>query len=212
MWSYASHCATLIQVVNHVEDKGVVGCFLRCEPSGLAETVVIVELVGGTPFCGERGICHYRIELCIAKGIPFQRIAVLYLEVAELDAVQQHIHPGKVVSGRVLLLPVNIHRMTDLCRTEKQRSTTASRVIHIAKPCATDKYNLGQYLTDLLRSIELSGFFSGSSVKLANHILIGIAKNVNLIRGFHTKLYVVQCQQYVADEGILVICRLAQFR
>ena len=102
--------------------------------------------------------------------------------------------------------------MADLCRTKKQRAATASRVIHIAKPRMTDRHNFSQYLTNLLRCIELSGFLSGSSGKLANHILVGIAKDVYFFRCLHAKLYIVQCQQYIADERILVICRLAQFR
>ena len=50
MRSDTSHCATLIEVVNHVENKGIVGCLAWCQASSLAETVVVVELVRSTPF------------------------------------------------------------------------------------------------------------------------------------------------------------------
>ena len=193
-----------------MQDKSIVGCLFRCKSSSLAATVIIVVFVSCTPFSGERRISHDCIKLRIAKCVPLQRITVFYLEVIESDAVQQHIHSGKVVSGRILLLSINVHCMTYLCCAEKQRATTASRVIHIAKPCATDKNNFSQNLADFLRSIELSGFFPGSCCKLTNHIFVGIAKNINLIRGFHSKLYIVQSQQDVADKSILVICRLTQ--
>ena len=102
--------------------------------------------------------------------------------------------------------------MTHLGRTEKQRATTASRVIHIAKPCMADRHYLCQYLTDFLRSVEFSGFLSGSCGKLPNHILIGITKNIYFFRCLHTKLNVIQSQQHIADKRVLILCRLAKFR
>ena len=69
MRSNTSHCATLIKVVNHVENKGVVGCLAWCQASCLAETVVVVELVGCTPFGRERWICDDSVKLSVAKSI-----------------------------------------------------------------------------------------------------------------------------------------------
>ena len=88
MRSDTSHCATLIEVVNHVENKGIVGCLAWCQTSSLAETIIVVELIGSTPFSRERRICHHRIKLSITKSISLQGVAILYTEVAELDAMQ----------------------------------------------------------------------------------------------------------------------------
>ena len=35
------------------------------------------------------------------------------------NAVKQHIHSGKVVSCRILFLPINIHSISNTCRTEQ---------------------------------------------------------------------------------------------
>ena len=50
MRSDTSHGTTLIEVVNHVENKGIVGSLAWCQASCLAETVIIIEFVGSTPF------------------------------------------------------------------------------------------------------------------------------------------------------------------
>lgn len=88
MRSDTSHCATLIEVVNHVENKGIVGCLAWCQTSSLAETVIVVELIGSTPFSREGRICYHSVKLSIAKSISLQGIAILYAEVAELDTMQ----------------------------------------------------------------------------------------------------------------------------
>ncbi len=72
--------------------------------------------------------------------------------------------------------------------------------------------NLRQYTADLLRSIELTCFLACTGSKLANHILISIAQNVNLLRCLHTKLYVIECKQNIANKRILVICCLSELR
>ena len=60
-----SHCATLVQMVNHVQDKGVVGCLAWSETTCLAETIIVVELFSCTPFGRERRIGHYGIKLLL---------------------------------------------------------------------------------------------------------------------------------------------------
>ena len=88
MRSDTSHCATLIEVVNHVENKGIVGSLAWCQASSLAETVIVVELFGSTPFCRERRICYHCVKLCIAKSISLQSVAILNAEIAELNTMQ----------------------------------------------------------------------------------------------------------------------------
>ena len=117
--SNASHRTTFIEVMNHMQNKSIVGCFLRCKSSCFTETVVVVEFVGSTPFGRERRICNHCIELHIIECVPFKRIAILYFEAAESDTVQQHIHSGKVVSSRIFLLSIDICRLTDTCCTEQ---------------------------------------------------------------------------------------------
>ena len=118
--SNASHRTTFIEMMNHVQDKSIVGCFLRGKPSCFTETVVVVKFVGGTPFGRERRICNHRIKLHIIECIPFKCIAILYFEAAEADAMQQHIHSGKVVGCRILLLSVDICCLANTCSTEQQ--------------------------------------------------------------------------------------------
>ena len=52
--------------------------------------------------------------------------------------------------------------------------------------------NLRQYTADLLRSIELTCFLACTGSKLANHIFVSIAQNINFLRGFYTELYIVE--------------------
>jgi len=68
-----------------VEDECIIGSFTGSKSPCFAETVVVVELLGSTPLCRERRIGNNRIKLSVAKGISFERIAILYAEIAELD-------------------------------------------------------------------------------------------------------------------------------
>ena len=141
MRSNTSHCTALVQVINHVQDKSIIGSLTWCKPSCFAETIISIEFVGSTPFCRERRICNYSIKLSITKRIPFKCITILNLEVAESDAMKQHIHSGKVISCRILFLSININCISDIGSTKKQRATTASRVIYIAQTLVSDGNN-----------------------------------------------------------------------
>ena len=210
MRSDTSHCATLIEVVNHVENKGIVGCLAWCQASCLTETIVVVELIGCTPFGRERRICYHSVKLCIAKSISLQSITILYAEVAKLDAMKKHIHTSQVVGRGVLLLSENLVCMTDACCTEQQRTTTTGRVIDIAQTSVTDGYDLCQDTAYFLRSVELASFLASTRGKLANHILVGITENVNLLRCFHTKVNIIKGKKNIAYQSVLVIGSLAQ--
>ena len=210
MRSDTSHCATLIEVVNHVENKGIVGRLAWCQASCLTETVVVVELVRCTPFGRERRICYHSVKLCIAKSISLQGIAILYAEVTELDAMKEHVHTSQVVGRRIFLLSEDLVCMTDACSTKQQRTTTASRVINIAQTSVTNGHNLCQDTAHFLRCVELTSFLASTSGKLANHILVGITENINLLRCFHTKVNIIKCKKNIADQSILVIGSLAQ--
>ena len=166
MRSNTSHRTTFVQVVNHVQDKSIVGCLAWCKSSCLTETVIGIEFVGSTPFGRERRICYNSIKLGVAKGIPFKCITVFYLEIAELNAVKQHIHSSKIVGCRILFLSVNIYCIANTCSTKQQRAATASRVIDIAQTLMSYRDDFCQDTADFLRSIEFSGFLSGSCSKL----------------------------------------------
>jgi len=142
MRSNTSHRTTFVQMVNHVQDKSIVGCLAWCKPSCFTETVIGIEFVGGTPFSRERRICYNSIKLGVAKGIPFKCITVFYLEITELNAVKQHIHSSKIVGCRILFLSVNIYSVTNTCSTKQQRAATASRVIDIAQTLVSNGNNL----------------------------------------------------------------------
>ena len=120
MRSYTSHCATLIEVVNHVKYKGIIGCLAWSKTTCFTKTVIVVELVGSTPFGREGRICYHSVKLSIAKSIRFKCVTILNAEVAELDAVQKHVHTSQVVGRRVLLLSEYLVCMTYACCTEQQ--------------------------------------------------------------------------------------------
>ena len=103
-----------------MENESIVGRFAWSKPSGFAETVIVVELVGSTPFCRERRICHYSVKLRVTESIRFQRISVFDAEVTEFDTVQKHVHTSQIVGRGILLLPKNLVGFTDACRTEQQ--------------------------------------------------------------------------------------------
>ena len=103
-----------------MEDECIIGSFTGSKSPYFAETVVVVELLGSTPLCRERRIGNNRIKLSVAKGISFERIAILYAEIAELDAVQQHVHTGKIVGCGVFLLPKDFVSMADVCSAKQK--------------------------------------------------------------------------------------------
>src|SRR5574344_1622219 len=209
MRSDTSHCATLVEVVNHVENKGIVGSLAWCQASCLAETIIVVELIGSTPFGREWRICNDRIKLCIAKSISLQRVAIFYTEVTKFYAMKKHIHTSQVVGRRVLFLSENLVCMTDACCTEQQRTTTTSRVINIAQTSVTNGYYLCQDTAYFLRSVELTSFLASTSGKLRNHILVGITENINLLRCFHSELHIIKGKQHVAHQSVLIVRSLA---
>lgn len=118
--SDTSHRTAVVEVVYHVEDKGVVGFRFRCQNTRFAETVVVVELRRSTPVGRERRIGDNGIELLVAKSVGFECVAVLNIEVVVLDTVQQHIHASKVEGRRVLLLPEQTVGLSATGSTEQQ--------------------------------------------------------------------------------------------
>ncbi|EJW94077.1 hypothetical protein EVA_17819 [gut metagenome] len=142
MGSHTCHRSPFVQVVDHVENESIVGRFAWSKPSGFAETVIVVELVGSTPFCRERRICHYSVKLRFTESIRFQRISVFDTEIAEFDTVQKHVHTSQVIGRWILLLTENLIGLTDVCRTEQQRATTTGRVIHITQTGMANGDNL----------------------------------------------------------------------
>ena len=98
--------------------------------TGATASVIYVP----APFCKDSILeaIDAGIKLSITKRIPFKCITILNLEVAESDAMKQHIHSGKVISCRILFLSININCISNISSTKKQRTTTASRVIYIA--------------------------------------------------------------------------------
>ena len=107
-------------MIEHVQYKGIVSCLARSKATGTAETVIIVELVGGTPLCGERRIGNHGIELGVTESVRLQGVAILYLEITELDTMQQHIHTAQVVSSGVFLLPEYLVCPSRMSCTNKQ--------------------------------------------------------------------------------------------
>ena len=124
--------------------------------------------------------------------------------------MKKHIHTSQVVGRRVLLLSENLVCMTDACCTEQQRTTTTSWVIDIAQTSVTDGYDLSQDTAHFLRSVELTSFLACTCGKLANHILVGITENINLLRCLHTKVNIIKGKKHIADQSVLVIGSFSQ--
>ena len=74
----ANHRTTFIEVMNHVQDKHSRLSLRGASRPAFAETVIVVEFIGSTPFGRERRICNHCIELHIIECVPFKRIAILY--------------------------------------------------------------------------------------------------------------------------------------
>ena len=164
-----------------MEDERIISCLAWSKPSCLAETVIVVELISSTPLSRERRVGNNCIKLSVTKGIGFECVAILNTEVAEFDAMKEHIHAGKIVGCGILLLSEYLISMSYTCCTEQQRAATAGWIINIAKACMAEGYNFSQDTANFLRSVKLTGFLSCTGGKLANHILISIAKNINLL-------------------------------
>ena len=84
---HASHCTAVVQVINHVKDEGVVCFGFWSQDTGLAETIIVVELGICRPLSRERRICYYGIKLTVAEFVFLQSVTVLDVEITVLHAV-----------------------------------------------------------------------------------------------------------------------------
>lgn len=83
-----------------------------------AEAVVILMDCASRPLGGERRIGHDGVEAQIGvlgRGM-LQGVLVLQVEALIVNAVQDHVHPRKVVSCGVHLLPVEAANFFDFLR------------------------------------------------------------------------------------------------
>ncbi|MPM39426.1 hypothetical protein SDC9_86059 [bioreactor metagenome] len=109
------HRTVLGEKMKAVQEKREVRSRLGRDPI-ILETEILAHSVGRSPAVTEGGIGHHRVEKHFFRGVGFaqnipvieQGVAVEYLELGILDAVKQHVHPGKVVGGDVFLLPENL--------------------------------------------------------------------------------------------------------
>ena len=172
------HRTILGEKMKAVQEKREVRSGLGRDPI-IFETEILAHGVGRSPTVTEGGISYHRVEKHFFRGIGFaqnipvieQRVAVEYLELGILDAVKQHVHPGKVVGGDVFFLPENL---PDAIRTElfayvKQQGTgAAGEVEHLSQLFL---FSGGRVLTvegddfrqdggDLLRRVKFAGLLS----------------------------------------------------
>ena len=96
--------------------------------------------------------------------------------------MQQHVHPAEVE-----------------CR----------RVVNCFQPLFTRNDDFGQNLAHFLRRIKLTCLFTRSSSELTNHIFVGIAQYVDVLRLFQPEVDAVQCDEYVANQPVFVVGRPA---
>ena len=135
----------------------------------------------------------------IAELIGFERITVADVEIVILNTVQQHIHAAEVEGRRVLLLPENLIGLSAPSRAEQERAAAASGVVDRLQTLFARDDDFRKNLTDLLRCIELARLFPGSGGELTDHVFVGVAQNINLLRIFQPEVDAVQCDKHVAD-------------
>ncbi len=126
--------------------------------------------------------------------------------------MQQHVHSCQVERRRVLFLPEDVLSPSIACGTNQQRARAASRVIHIAQASRSRCHDVGEDLAHLLWRVELSSLFACTCRELRNHILVGIAQDIYLAGFIQPEVDVIERQQHIADERVLVIGSLAEFR
>ena len=127
------HGAAALQVVEAVQEEGVVGLGFRREDAVVAVTLILQEAFGGAPFGGVRRIHQDQVEvgLLVGRPVAVQRVGVPEVLILSGDAVEEHVHPGEVVRRGVELLAI----IADVIRlrrvafgVEEQRPRAHARV------------------------------------------------------------------------------------
>ena len=190
------HGALVAEEVETVQQEGEVSRRLGREAVAL-EAEVLAQRLGGLPAItegriGDDGIAFELLgRVHLAEPIPIvgQGVAVVDLELAVLDPVQQHVHARQVVGGDVLLLPVDhadAVRSHLMAHIEQQRPGTAGEVQHAVQFflfagggfLAIEGDDAREDGGDGLRRVELPGLLAGAGGELADQVLVGIAEDV----------------------------------
>ena len=196
------HCTVVPEVVKTVQQEREIRRRLRGQPVVL-EPHILAQCLVRVPAVAERRVGDHGVEIellrriGLAEHVPFvrQRIAVVDLELRILHPVQQHVHPGEVVRGDVLLLSVNpadaaarlLHALSDV---QQQRARAAGEVHHAGEIfalaglrfLAVEHDDLGEDVRDPLRRVELAGLLARACGELADQIFIGVAQGVAIGR------------------------------
>ena len=104
-----AHRSVFLEVVEAVEQEGVVRLGLRGKGAVGAESRRVEEAGLGGPFGGVGRVHDHAVEVGLLLGRPVgvQRVAVVEVLMLQGDAVDHHVHLGKVVGrGVELLAPV----------------------------------------------------------------------------------------------------------
>ena len=144
--------------------------------------------------CVERGFLG---GVQLAQDVPVvgQGVTVVDFELRVLHPVQQHVHPGEVVSGDVLFLSVNLAdamRPHAFAHVEQQGAGAAGEVedadeavfLTRLRFLAVDGDNGGKDVGNLLWGVELARLFARTGGKLADQIFVGIAQGIDVGREF----------------------------
>ena len=197
----------MVEVVNHVLDEGEVRLGLGGEFSVGAETVVILMDGAGRPVGREGRIGDDGIEAEVGVfgcGM-FQGVLVPQVEALVVDAVQDHVHAGEVVGGRVHLLTVEFPHVLDLLRhPQQQRGRAAGGVIGALELLLPGGDDPGEDGADLLRGVELARLLPRTAGELADEVFVGIAQHVG-IGIAEPEVDLVEVDEHLGDEFVFLV-------
>ena len=130
----------------------------------------------------------------------FQGIFVADVEPAVMHIVHNHVHAAKVVGGGVALLPVKTAHLFYLFgHTQQQRTRTAGGIVHTFEFVFSGGNDFGQHRTHLLRGIKLPGLFSGTTGKLPDEVLVGIAQHI-AVAVFQPEIDLIEVFEYFYNQ------------
>ena len=170
-----------------MQHKGKVGFGFRGQHTGRGEAVIVDQggVVCAYPFHRVRRVGDDGIKgLVITKMWVSQRIAKLNIELVVVDVVQEHVHPGQVVSGVVKLLTkktvFNNVGVKVFFGLQQQRARATGRVINLVDAGLLVHGELCNQFGHVLRGKELAARFTGIGGVVGDEKLVGIAKQVNV--------------------------------
>lgn len=182
-------------------------------PIGAEAVVILMDgasgPVGGEGRVGDDGL---KTQVGVLGSGMLQRVLVLQIESLVVDAVQDHVHAGEVVCGRVHLLSIEAAHVLDLLRhAQQQGAGAAGGVIDVLEAPFPGGDDLGQNGADFLRRVELARLLSRAAGELADEVFVGIAQHVGLGIG-QAEVDLVKVAEHLGDEFVFLALGFPELR